>query len=282
MTDLAVDTAVEQLGDGRFRVSLSRDWEIWGPMGGYVASCALRAAGAHSGRARPASIVGHFLSVANFDSPVDIECVALRNTRRADSIRATVTQNGKAIFEGMIWAVDEHLDGLEHSAVSMPASKHWSSLKPIQEVVAEAGEEFQSSYEFWNRMDQRFPEWMPNWNARSPLSLPPVWDCWLRFREISAHNDAWIDACRSLILVDLGAWPAANGHHNSQEFFAPSIDIACEFVATDPSDWLFVHCESPAANDGLIAGRSDVFSDDGRLVATGISQLLCKEIPGSK
>ena len=38
--------------------------EIWGPMGGYVASVALRAAGAHSRFDRPASIVGHFLGVA--------------------------------------------------------------------------------------------------------------------------------------------------------------------------------------------------------------------------
>lgn len=45
MGDLAEDTAPESLGEGRYRVTLSQDWEIWGPMGGYVAACALRAAG---------------------------------------------------------------------------------------------------------------------------------------------------------------------------------------------------------------------------------------------
>ena len=49
MGDLAADTAVEPLGDGRYRASVSRDWEIWGPMGGYIASIALRAAGAVEG-----------------------------------------------------------------------------------------------------------------------------------------------------------------------------------------------------------------------------------------
>ena len=49
MGDLGVDTAVEALGDGRYRAHVSRDWEIWGPEGGYIASLALRAAGAESG-----------------------------------------------------------------------------------------------------------------------------------------------------------------------------------------------------------------------------------------
>src|SRR4029077_20273976 len=54
MGDLAVDTAVEG-HDGRYTARLSRDWEIWGPNGGYVAALALRAAGAPSRLAAPAS-----------------------------------------------------------------------------------------------------------------------------------------------------------------------------------------------------------------------------------
>ena len=45
MGDLAVDTAVRPTGEGRYEAELSGDWEIWGPMGGYVAACALRADG---------------------------------------------------------------------------------------------------------------------------------------------------------------------------------------------------------------------------------------------
>ena len=47
------------------------DWEIWGPCGGYVAALALRAAGAESPFARPASFFCHYLSVAAF-APVDL------------------------------------------------------------------------------------------------------------------------------------------------------------------------------------------------------------------
>jgi hypothetical protein len=56
--DLAADTLVEASGEpGRYGARLSRDWNIWGPNGGDVASLAPRAAGLATGRERPASIV---------------------------------------------------------------------------------------------------------------------------------------------------------------------------------------------------------------------------------
>ena len=44
MGDFEADTRLEG-ENGRYRASISRDWEIWGPNGGYVAAIALRAAG---------------------------------------------------------------------------------------------------------------------------------------------------------------------------------------------------------------------------------------------
>ncbi|MHB8440233.1 MAG: acyl-CoA thioesterase domain-containing protein, partial [Acidimicrobiales bacterium] len=78
--DLADDTAVEALGGGRFRASLHPDWEIWGPMGGYVAACALRAAGEVSPHALPAALSCHYLGVGRF-APVDI-AVEIRRAGR--------------------------------------------------------------------------------------------------------------------------------------------------------------------------------------------------------
>ena len=56
MGDFALDTAVSG-EDGRYTATLSHDWEIWGPNGGYVAAIALRAAGAHSRFDRPATVI---------------------------------------------------------------------------------------------------------------------------------------------------------------------------------------------------------------------------------
>src|SRR6059058_5989441 len=101
MGDLAIDTAVEG-HDGRYTARFSRDWEIWGPNGGYVASIALRAAGEHSQFGRPVSIAGHFLGVATFDE-VTVETKTLRMSKRAESIRVSIRQNRNAIFEALVW-----------------------------------------------------------------------------------------------------------------------------------------------------------------------------------
>src|SRR5205823_4892878 len=83
MGNLAADTAVSG-ADGRYQATLSPDWEIWGPNGGYVASIALRAAGAHSAFDRPATFSCHYLAVARFDA-VDLDVRTLRRTKRAES-----------------------------------------------------------------------------------------------------------------------------------------------------------------------------------------------------
>ena len=71
MGNLAEQTAVESLGEGRYQATLSQDWEIWGPMGGYLAAHALRAVGAATPHAHPAAFSCHYLGVARFE-PIDI------------------------------------------------------------------------------------------------------------------------------------------------------------------------------------------------------------------
>src|SRR5689334_21877989 len=136
MGDLAFDTAVEAVtsgdGDGRYTARLSRDWEIWGPNGGYVASIALRAAGAHSRFDRPVSLVGHFLGVADFEGAVGLEVTTLREAKRAESIRVAMTQNGQPIFAAMVWAGGD-VAGLEHDVTTMPEVPEPDSLPSNKE-----------------------------------------------------------------------------------------------------------------------------------------------------
>jgi hypothetical protein len=49
---LDLDTSLTG-GDGRYVTTISPDWKIWGPNGGYMAAFALRAAGTASRFQRP-------------------------------------------------------------------------------------------------------------------------------------------------------------------------------------------------------------------------------------
>src|SRR5256885_1195886 len=98
MGNLGVDTAVECVDEHHYRGTLNRDWAIWGPMGGYIASYALRAVGESSAFPRPASFACHYLAVAAFED-VDVVVTPLRTSKVAGSYRAEILQGDRRILE---------------------------------------------------------------------------------------------------------------------------------------------------------------------------------------
>jgi acyl-CoA thioesterase len=274
MGDLEADTRVDG-HDGHYTITLSRDWEIWGPNGGYLASVALRAAGAHSRFDRPASIVGHFLGVASFDAPVEIEATKLREAKRAESIRVTVRQGPLAVFEALVWAVGD-VDGLEHDFSEPPAVPDPLSLPTVPERLVAAGIEPRPTFPFWSNFEERPVQWVDNWEQRPQQE--PSFSSWFKYVPVSTFDDLWVDACRSLILIDTLGWPAVMRYHvGDHGLMAPSIDVAAGFHRFVPEEpWLLARAHSSSAYGGIIGGRGDVWSRDGRLLATGSCQMLCR------
>jgi acyl-CoA thioesterase II len=271
MGDLAIDTAVEGSA-GSYTARLSRDWEIWGPNGGYIAAIALRAAGAHSRFDRPVTLVGHFLGVAGFEDPVDLEVTTLREAKRAQSMRVSMSQLGRPIFDAMIWSVGD-VGGLEHDITTMPDVPDPESLRSAAERLAALGEE--PNFKFWENFDQRPATWIDDWQHRTPTA--PVAGDWYRFVPRSTFDDPWIDACRSMILLDTLGWPAATRLHVEREFIAPSIDLSVAFHRSRPEEpWLYAQATAPSASAGLVACESRIWARDGTLLALGASQLLCR------
>src|SRR3954453_21850528 len=111
MGDFDLDTAVTG-GDGRYTASLSPDWEIWGPNGGYVAAVGLRAAAAEAPGFRPASYTCHFLAVGAF-APVVVEVGVARAAKRAVALHLTMRQDDLVLIQGLAWFVRD-VAGLEH------------------------------------------------------------------------------------------------------------------------------------------------------------------------
>lgn len=277
MGDLAQDTRVHG-ADGRYTAELSRDWEIWGPNGGYIAAIALRAAGAHSRFDRPASLVGHFLGVADFTT-LDIDVTTLRLAKRAESMRVSLHQHGQSIFEAMVWSVGD-VDGLAHDITEMPTRPDPSTILSVDERIPAEEREAHPYHKFWSNFEERVPDedWFDDWENR-PVRAP-VHGHWYRYRPTETFSDPWVDACRSLILVDTLGWPAVCQHHINNGYMAPSIDLACAFHRTRLEEpWLYAQATSISAANGLIGCESRVWSRDGALLAHGTSQLLCRPMP---
>jgi acyl-CoA thioesterase len=270
MGDLDIDTRVTG-GGGRYTATLTRDWEIWGPNGGYVAVVALRAAGAETSLRRPATFSCQFINVADFGG-VDLAVHTLRASKRATALRVSMTQNERLLLEALVWVVDESAPGLEHDVTRMP------EVSPVQAVRSydDLQPEGYPWYPFWRNLETRDLDWRMD----HPTG-PPIWRAWLRYRPQATFDDPFVDAGRSLLLLDTMMWPAAHRLHPSPiPYVAPSMDVSVQFHRGAPSsEWLLCDAQAPLATGGLIGGRSQIWSEDGRLLATGASQLLCRPNP---
>lgn len=274
MGDLGEQTAVEALGEGRYRGTLSQDWEIWGPMGGYLAAHALRAAGLATPHAHPAAFSCHYLGVARFE-PIDILVEPRKEGRAASSHRVSITQGGKPMLDAMVWSTADG-EGLEHDESIPPAVPGPHELPSIEELLPPEAE---PPFRFWENLDARPLHFELDWPPDGPR--PASWQEWLRFRPVATWEDEWVDACRSVILVDLPSWPSAHRPHawKQEPWMAPTLDLNVAFHRpTSGEEWLLCDGTAPVSTGGLFGWTARVWSTDRRLMASGGGQCLYRRM----
>ncbi len=277
MADLGIDTAVTEIGDGLYEATPSTDWEIWGPMGGYVAAMALRAAGAATEHARPTSFSCHYLNVARFE-PVQLRVKARKTGRAAASHRVEMSQDGRPILDAMVWSTTEG-DGLEHDETVPPDVPGPDDLPSIDELLPADAE---PPFAFWRNLDAKPIHFEVDWPPSGPR--PAVWQEWLRFIPTATFDDPWADAVRSVILVDLPSWPSAHRPHAWQQppFVAPTLDLNVAFhQPTSNHEWLLCDGSAPISTGGQFGWTARVWSPGGALHASGGGQCLYRKMPQS-
>ncbi len=240
MTGLAAASAVTAAGDGRFTADLLADWEIWGPQGGYLAAVAMRAAGAVTGRARPASITAHFVG-AGTSGPVSVDVAINRETTVATSASVQITQHSdrgeRVLLTALVWGVDADLPGLEHRSTHRPLeAMNPDGLPSMEELMA--GRAGPAPHPFWANIEQRPVRWIDDWDNRT--AGEPENQCWFRFVDGETHADPWLDSCRSLVVLDLESWGAATRAHSGElAHYAPTIEVTTRFIdRTHDDPWL--------------------------------------------
>jgi acyl-CoA thioesterase-2 len=245
-------------------------------MGGYVAACALRAAGAEADGRRPAAFSCHYMGVARFDTPVDLHVETRKGGRTATSQRVEISQEGRPILDAMVWSVSD-VDGLEHDETTPPDVPGPDALPNIEDLLPDDAE---PPFPFWRNFEAKPIDFVPDWPPAGPLA--PRWREWLRFAPTATFEDEWIDAGRSLILVDLPSWPAAHRPHawTQPPFTAPTLDLNVAFHrSTREADWLLCDGSAPLSTDGLYGWTARVWSPGGRLHASGGGQCLYRRLP---
>ncbi len=273
MGDFEVDTRVERVPDaaGRYRAGLSPEWAVWGPMGGYVAAIALRAMARASALPRPATFSCQFLAVGRFE-PVEIEVDTVQSGRRAQALRALVTQGGHALLAASAWMVADDLTGFEHVATEPPDVAGAEALRGFQHLA----DNYADWYPFWRNVEGRPLLW-----GTDPQPHPPHWHCWVRLLSGLPKYDPVLDAARCVLWLDLMMWNAACMPHVwPRRFIAPNLDLTAQFHApSSEAEWMLCDSRAPTAREGLIGCHGSVWTPDGRLAASGTSQLFCRPNP---
>ena len=218
---------------------------------------------------RPASFFCHYLSVAAF-APVDLVVTPLRLGRTVAAQRVDMSQEGRPVLEAMVWSVGE-VEGLAHEDADAPDVPGPEEL-PERTMTPAAG---RPAMRFWDNFDQRPLSWSDEWPPPGPLT--PTWRTWVRPRPTAAFADPWVDAARSLIVLDVGSWPAGSRPHQYLEppFIAPSLDLYASFQHSGAdSDWVLLDAHSPVAHGGLLSWTGRVWSTQRTLIASGGGQAV--------
>ena len=143
-----------------------------------------------------------------------------------------------------------------------------AALKTYEEHVGAPMEHI-----FWRNFDAKPLVFTPQGAPREPR--PAALREWYRFKDFDSR-DPFADFGRAVVLLDTMVWPTHHrGRSEAPDYIAPSLDLTVWFHEPACSaDWLMFDGAADVAREGLIHGHARIWTEDGRRVASGGSNLL--------
>ena len=271
--NLLRDTELTVLGPGQFTIEPHRDWSIWGPVGGYLAAIAIRAAAEVTSMERPASMHIQFHRTATYSESV-VTAKAVARGRQAEAIRVEMTQRGRSIFTASLWAIDDNPLAASRSWGQAPSVPRPLDLGRIDEMVEAEGGLVQPIWR--STVETRVPDWGgPDRPAGAPYQYG-----WMRLIDEVTITDPWISAARVTFASDTIVFPALGRGFPIREtnFIAPTLDLyAAYHQGICASQWILVEGQGWSATHGLLGGQATVWSEDGELVCTSAQQMMIRQ-----
>ena len=259
---LDADTALEPLGDGRWRGTISKRWWILqGPYGGYISALLVRAlieAVDDAARA-PRSFTVHFLAPPAA-GPVEIAATVERTGRSATAVSLRMEQDGTTVALALAscgaWREGEP----EWTEAAMPEVA--APLDCPEVPVVDGMPEFMRRYDI---------RWVagggPERAGNHPRNM-----AWARLRPaapldhlaVTSLSDTLVPAAFSLL---------------GRFVVVPTLDLTIHFRTPLPpaGEWALVAFSSCLAAGGTWEEDGEVWSQDGRLLAQSRQLALIRE-----
>lgn len=258
------DTAVEPLGDGRYRGEVTPRWDVIGgaPNGGYLVGLLLRAVAAELPAPDVLTVTAHYLDRVEHGE-VTVEVEPQRTGRRHDTARARLLQAGTPRI--LLTATFGYLDDAEgptaiaEPRLEVPELDECLATPPeieVPEVLRRFDLRHDPACVGWAVGEPTGEGWMAGWirfaDGRSfdPLSLPVA-------------TDAFAPAV--LNLLERIVW-------------VPTLELTVQVRARPRTDWLRAGFRTRYLIDGYLEEDGEVRDADGNLVALS-RQLALARLP---
>jgi acyl-CoA thioesterase-2 len=262
---------LEEVGEGKF-VGYSLDVSARRIFGGQIVAQAIIAAHKCGDTARRIhSAHANFLRPGNPSLPIEFEAVVLSMGRTFSTTRVNAYQDGRLIFT-MNASFVITLSGLDHQTLSpdvprpadLPSRDSLFALHPNalpKKVV-----------DFWNRPRPIEVRPVGDDHYLEPTKKPPQLSIWLKANGAVPNQpilqSAILAYISDLTLLEVATFP--HGYSALDDAIdTASLDHAIWFHRdVDLSQWLLSSQDSPSASAGLGFARSQIFMEDGSLVAS--------------
>jgi acyl-CoA thioesterase len=261
------DTAVEEIGDGRFGATMSERWWVErGPNGGYVAAVLLRAIQRATGTERaPRSLTVHFPDAPRAGA-VELEVTVEREGSKVTFASARMEQ-GDDLQATALAILSEDWNGPSFSALEMPEAE------PPEELYHPDPEQVSG-----------MPTMFQNYSVRPAIGEPafsgaaPYSGAWLRAREPRP-----LDAPLAAAILD--AWFPAPFVQLDRAALAPTLDYTVHFRSplpppgAAPDDPYLAVFRSGLAREGFVEEDGQLWSRDGALLVQSRQLALLLDPP---
>lgn len=178
-----------------------------------------------------------------------------------------------------VWTAAD-LTGLEHE-LAMPSVPSPDEVKPWQEIVIPKW----PPPPIWELVLEGrpifdpAPEGDPPWRDDDFEPGPPLTLNWLRIQNQTAFDDPFAEAARLLLPIDMSVSNAAYRPHMGKDLWLPTMELTAAFHdLASGSTWMLADCESPVGRGGLMWADAKIWSEEGRLLATGAQLMLQRQM----
>jgi acyl-CoA thioesterase len=259
---LDADTALEPLGDGRWRGAISeRWWILQGPYGGYISAMLVRAlSAAVDDPARPPrSFTVHFLAPPAA-GPVEIAATVERTGRSATAVSLRMEQDGTTLALALASAGAWRDGEPEWMDLAMPDVP--GPLECDEIPRAEGGPPFMDRYDV---------RWVAGGGLGRPGRLARNM-AWARLRPAAPLDHLAVTSLADTIV------PAAFSRLG-RLLVVPTLDLTIHFRAPlpAPGGWALVAFASQRSAGGTWEEDGEVWSQDGQLLAQSRQLAMIRE-----